>query len=214
MILQWTILCGNICIAKVEKLSTILEFTSFQDIVMFRKRINIKYRMIKLVKLEKKYKEQLFEMMDEWSNADEKIIPYAIRKIDYHNFDLYLENIEVKKETENSVPDSTFFALDTERNIFVGAVNIRHYLNKQLLQNGGHIGDGVRPSERRKGYATEMIRLALKECKKLGISKVLMVCYKDNIGSSKSIIKNGGILENEIPAEDGKIDQRYWITIK
>lgn len=170
--------------------------------------------MLKLVKLEEKYREQLFEMMDEWSNSGEKIIPYAIRKADYHNFDLYKKSIEVKEKTKNSVPDSTYFALDIERNIFVGAVNIRHYLNNQLLLNGGHIGDGVRPSERRKGYATEMIRLALEECKKIGIDRVLMVCYKDNIGSRKSIINNGGVLENEIPAEDGKIDQRYWISLK
>jgi len=91
--------------------------------------------MLKLVKLEEKYKKQLFEMMDEWSNTGEKIIPYAIRKTDYHNFDVYLKNIEVKEENENSIPDSTYFALDVERNIFVGAVNIRHYLNEKLLLN-------------------------------------------------------------------------------
>lgn len=170
--------------------------------------------MLKLVKLEEKYKKQLFEMMDEWTSAGEKIIPYAIRKTDYHNFDLYKESIEVKQENKDSVPDSTYFALDTQRNIFVGAVNIRHYLNEQLLLNVGHIGDGVRPSERRKGYATQMIRLALEECKKIGIDKVLMVCDKENIGSAKSIIKNGGILENELPTEDGKINQRYWINLK
>ena len=170
--------------------------------------------ILKLVKLEEKYKKQLFEMMDEWSNSGEKIIPYAIRKADYHDFEKYKESIEVKEETENSVLDSTYFALDIERDIFIGAVNIRHYLNNQLLLNGGHIGDGVRPSERRKGYATEMIRLALEECKKLGIDRVLMVCYKDNIASAKSIINNGGILENEILVENGKIDQRYWISLK
>ena len=169
--------------------------------------------MIKLVKLEEKYKKQFMDMMDEWTNAGEKIIPYSIRKNDYKNFDFYLENLEVKEETENAVPDSTFFGLDTDRNIFVGAVNIRHYLNDRLLLDGGHIGDGVRPSERRKGFATKMISLALQECKKLGISKVLMVCDKDNIGSAKSILNNNGILENEILV-DGVIEQRYWITIE
>lgn len=79
-----------------------------------------------------------------------------------------------------------------------------------MLFNGGHIGDGVRPSERRKGIATKMISLALEECRKLGIPKVLMVCDKDNIGSAKSIINNGGVLENEIMC-DGVIVQRYWI---
>ena len=108
--------------------------------------------------------------------------------------------------------DATFFCLDTDRNIIVGAVNIRHYLNENLLRNGGHIGDGVRPSERRKGVATKMISLALEECGKLGISRVLMVCDKDNIGSAKSIINNGGVLENEIFC-DGVIEQRYWIEV-
>ena len=161
--------------------------------------------MLKLVKLENKYQNQLIDMMEEWNKTGEKIVPYAIRKTDYH--------LEVKNDKEGLVPDSTFFCLDTDRNIFVGAVNIRHYLNDALLLNGGHIGDGVRPSERRKGYATEMIKLALEECKKLGLDKVLMVCDKDNIGSARSIKKNGGVLENEVLV-DGVLEQRYWITIK
>ena len=107
-----------------------------------------------------------------------------------------------------------FFLLDVDRNILLGAVNIRHYLNDYLLQYAGHIGDGIRPSERRKGYATEIIRLALIECRKLKISKVLMVCDKSNIASAKSIIKNGGILENEFLDEDGEVQQRFWIDIE
>lgn len=166
---------------------------------------------LKLVRLENRYRNQLFDMMDEWYSTGEKIIPYAIRKTDYHDFEEYIENIEVKDDGSNLVPDSTFFCLDEERNIFVGAVNIRHYLNESLLLNGGHIGDGVRPSERRKGIATQMIHLALLECKKMGIERVLMVCDKENTGSAKSIIKNGGVLENEINV-DGVIEQRYWIS--
>ncbi|MBQ8625772.1 MAG: GNAT family N-acetyltransferase [Agathobacter sp.] len=167
---------------------------------------------LKLVKLSEEYKDQLFEMMDEWTVADEKIVPYAIRKNDYHNFEYYLENLELKEEVDGIVPDTTFFCLDEERNIFVGAVNIRHYLNEALLLNGGHIGDGIRPSERRKGYATKMIGLALEECKKMGIDKVLMVCDKNNIGSAKSIMNNGGVLENEVVV-NGVTEQRYWITL-
>ena len=167
---------------------------------------------IKLVKLSEQYKDQLFEMMDEWTAANEKIVPYAIRKNDYHNFEYYLENLEIKEEIDGKVPDTTLFCLDVDRNIFVGAVNIRHYLNESMLLNGGHIGDGIRPSERRKGYATKMISLALEECKKLGIDKVLMVCDKNNMGSAKSIMNNGGVLENEVVV-DGITEQRYWITL-
>jgi len=151
--------------------------------------------------------------MEEWYATGEKIIPYAIRRLDFRDFDNYMNCLEVENDKEGSVPDSTFFCLDEERDIFVGAINIRHYLNDSLLLNGGHIGDGVRPSERRKGIATGMIQLALKECKKIGIDKILMVCDKDNIGSAKSIQKNGGILENEVVV-DGVMEQRYWITIE
>ena len=57
-----------------------------------------------------------------------------------------------------------------------------------------------------------MIGLALEECKKIGIDKVLMVCDKDNIASRRTIEKNGGILENEIEVE-GVVEQRFWINI-
>lgn len=168
---------------------------------------------LKLVKLEPQYRRHLEEMMGEWYATGEKIVPYAIRKNDYQDFDYYLQHLEIKVETDGRVPDSTFFCLDEERDIFVGAVNIRHYLTKAMLLNGGHIGDGVRPSERRKGIATQMIGLALEECRELGIGRVLMVCDKENIGSAKSILNNGGVLENEIIV-DGVTEQRYWIELK
>lgn len=167
---------------------------------------------IKLVKLSYEYKQQLFDMMEEWLLVEQDFSPYMIRRNDYHDFDYYLANLEIKKEQDGRVPDSTFFCLDMDRNIFVGAINIRHYLNEELLYTGGHIGDGIRPGERRKGYATAMIGLGLEECRKLGITKVLMTCDKDNIGSARSIMNNGGILENEV-MEDGVLEQRYWITL-
>ena len=168
---------------------------------------------LKLVKLSKEYKEQLFDMMEEWLALEKEFSPHAIRKNDYRNFDFYLENLECREEKDGRVPDSVFFCLDADRNIFVGAVNIRHYLNEDLLYTGGHIGDGIRPSQRRKGYATAMIGLALAECRKLGITRVLMTCDKDNIGSAKSIQRNGGVLENEVVNEEGVLEQRYWIDL-
>lgn len=167
---------------------------------------------LRLVKISEQYRTQLYDMMEEWNKTGEKIIPYAIRRLDYHDFRNYMDHLEVKDTKDGLVPDSTFFCLDEERDIFVGAVNIRHYLNEALLLNRGHIGDGVRPSERRKGIATQMIGLALKECKKLGIDRVLMVCDKENIGSAKSIQNNGGVLENEVTV-NGVVEQRYWIEI-
>ena len=85
------------------------------------------------------------------------------------------------------------------------ALSLRSYLSIEGLF-------GVRPTERRKGIATQMIRLALVECNNLGIDRVLVVCDKENIGSAKSIVDNGGVLENEISV-NGVIEQRYWISI-
>ncbi len=172
---------------------------------------------LKLIKLTKEYQTQLGEMIDEWKHDQElnhtNHSPWSIFKNDYHDFDYYLSHLEYKEPVNGRVPDSVFFCLDVERNRLVGAVNIRHYLTEYLLREGGHIGDGIRPSERRKGYATAMIKLALEECKKLGILRVLMICDKDNIGSAKSILKNGGVLENEFMNSEGKIEQRYWIDL-
>ena len=170
--------------------------------------------MLRLIRLNYEHKEKLTEMMKEWYSTGEVVIPFSIRKNDYRDFENYVTGFEKDEKSPQGefVPSTTLFGLDTQRNIFVGAVNIRHYLNESLLLNGGHIGDGVRPSERRKGYATQMIALALDECRALNIHKVLMVCDKNNIGSAKSIIRNGGILENEIEV-DGVTEQRYWIDL-
>lgn len=172
---------------------------------------------IKLVKRSYEYKNQIIDMLKEWidynkNHPEANTSPNAIFRNNYEDFAYYLEHLEYKEPQEGLVPDSTFFCFDGKRNLMVGAMNIRHDLNDYLLKYGGHIGDGIRPSERRKGYATEMIRLALEECRKLGLTRVLMTCDKNNIGSAKSIIRNGGILENEV-LEEGSIKQRYWIAL-
>jgi predicted acetyltransferase len=82
-----------------------------------------------------------------------------------------------------------------------------------LFNFGGHIGYGIRPSERKKGYASLMLSLALPIAKKVGLEKVLITCDKSNLGSARTIISNGGVLENEVREEDD-IVQRYWIDIR
>ena len=166
--------------------------------------------MLTLVRLSEDYRDQLDDMMAEWTASGERIIPWSIRKNDYRNFEKYLRELDVMEPRDGLVPDVTYFALDTERNIFVGAVNIRLRLSERLLFDGGHIGDGIRPSERGRGYGTELVRLALAECKRRGIRRVLMVCDRDNRASARTIEKNGGVLWNEVMTEDGPV-LRYWI---
>jgi len=119
-----------------------------------------------------------------------------------------------KEETlrPERVPATTYLAVRTTDGELVGMIDIRHRLNQYLLRCGGHIGYSVRPSERRKGYAKEMLGLALVICGRLGIDHVLVTCDSHNEASERTILANGGVLENEVP-DDGRITRRYWITV-
>ena len=100
----------------------------------------------------------------------------------------------------------TYLVLDKDK--LIGLLNIRYTLNESMRMMYGDVGYGVRPSERMKGYATKMLKYALSECKRLGMEDVILGCYKDNIGSAKTIIKNGGQLINEVDEE--KQITEYW----
>ena len=129
------------------------------------------------------------------------------------DYESWLEKITWNKTAASSdwVTGSIYFAIVGGR--IIGTIAVRHYLNDSLLKSGGHIGYGIRPSERRKGYGTIMLSLALEKCREFGIEKALVTCDKDNIASAKTAKRNGGVLENEIIEESGNIVQRYWITV-
>lgn len=178
---------------------------------------NKAYGKIKLVFPTEEYKTKVEEYLQEFFENGEFELAGDGELDKSKDFDLWLQTIrnDVSGDTveKGRVPATIFFAVRIKDNKVVGNIQIRHYLNDYLLKYGGHIGDSVRPAERKKGYATEMIRLGLEECKKLGINKVLMTCSKDNVASRKSILNNGGVLENEI-LENDKITQRFWIELE
>lgn len=113
---------------------------------------------------------------------------------------LYDEWLKSLKEGVNPkwVPFSTFFAVREIDDRIVGMICVRHTINDSLREYGGHIGYGVRPTERGKGYATEMLSQALQYSRDvIGLDDVILTCSKENIGSQKVILKNGGVLERE-----------------
>ncbi len=99
-------------------------------------------------------------------------------------------------------------------NKIVGVIQIRHYFNDFLEKYAGHIGYSVCPSERKKGYATQMLKLVLPECKRLGIDKVLVCCVQGNEGSKKTILNNGGEYESTVYLKERDVYlERYWIDL-
>jgi predicted acetyltransferase len=132
-------------------------------------------------------------------------------------FARYLARLEQRARGENlspgHVPATFLFAFDGPR--IVGRVTIRHALNEFLLRVGGHIGYVVVPEFRRRGYATAILHHALEIARqKLGLARVLVTCDEDNVGSIRTIEKNGGVLENVVTGPDVNVPKRrYWIDL-
>ena len=91
----------------------------------------------------------------------------------------------------------------------VGRASVRHALSEQLLRLGGHIGYGVLPQFRRRGYATEILRQSLVVARAAGVDRVLVTCDDDNLGSIAVIERCGGRRDPEWPGDEGT--RRYWI---
>ena len=125
-------------------------------------------------------------------------------------FQAFVESIRAERIEETPRPAGRVPATElwwVEQDQFLGRIAIRHRLTPALLEYGGHIGYDVRPSARRRGHATEMLRQALGIASDLGIERVLVTCDVDNVGSRAVIERNGGVFEDE---RVGKL--RFWIS--
>lgn len=127
----------------------------------------------------------------------------------------YIDSRDPAKLKPGYVPSYTYFLVDDDK--FIGLINIRIRLTDALLRYGGNIGYAVNPAYWRKGYGTKLLGLGLEKARELVSSdRVLLTCDDDNIGSSKIIEKNGGILENKVQNDsEGEtfLTRRYWIKL-
>lgn len=132
---------------------------------------------------------------------------------DWLNFNRILED----KETvpDNWVQSSQYIYVRKADRKIIGMIQVRHYFNDYLEKFAGNIGYSIRPSERRKGYATSMLHDFLPFCKVLGLNKILISCEENNEGSRKTIIANGGVYESTVlDTVDNEYLQRYWIDLE
>jgi len=122
------------------------------------------------------------------------------------------ENIETCPK--GGVTSNTYIAVRTTDNRIVGVIDLRHHIDHPVLGLwGGHMGYSVRPSERGKGYAKEMLHLNLQNCRERGLEKVMVTCSQTNLASEKTIIANGGVFEKDVLV-DGEWIRRYWIKLQ
>ena len=175
-------------------------------------------KRIKLCRPSFQYARQVMDFRDELKKNGEEFDGCAGLE-DCASFEEWIrfeERLRVKYK-EGYVPSEVFLAVRQTDDLLVGIIDYRHPLTDFLMNFGGNIGYSVRPSERRKGYASEMLRLILDICHSYGEKRVLLTCDSDNTASRKTILKSGGVLENEIEdtvglSKCGRI-QRYWILI-
>ena len=169
-----------------------------------------------LVKPDLSYADEIIKYKEE-SLAESPIINGSAGLDRFSSIEIWFEELK-KRSCENTVPkglvpSSTYLAVREKDNYIVGMIDIRHYLNKYLTQVGGNIGYGVRKTERNKGYAKQMLKLALEKCKDLKIKKVLITCDEDNIASEKVILSANAKLE-DIRNVDGENKKRFWIDLQ
>lgn len=94
-------------------------------------------------------------------------------------------------------------------------IQVRHYFNKFLSESGGLIGYSVRPSERGKGYAKEMLNVTLPFCASIGLERILVTCFDDNIASERTIIANGAIYDCTVHEPMAGVNlKRFWINLQ
>ena len=166
-------------------------------------------------------KDEIIEYLDEFVKYNSNINGTgSLDKIyDGYTFEEALERCLNMKNEEyaksiNRVPWKTFLLIRKNDNKIVGTINIRWNLSEKMLEFGGHIGYGIRPTERRKGYNKIQLYLVLLEAQKLNLDKVMIDCSVDNLGSDKTIKALGGILERcELDESDNTMTNVYWINV-
>lgn len=162
------------------------------------------------------YKEQAIEFIEEFGDSEINGTGALDSMLGTSGYEAWLakiiSDIDIANIAPGRVPSLTYFYVREDDGRIVGMTNIRLRHNEFILTEAGHIGYSIRPSERRKGYATSMLRESLRVCALMGIGKVIVTCDTVNTASARTILNNGGVLEAEFYSDTFGTDiQRYVI---
>ncbi len=178
---------------------------------------NMNVKRVKLINPSKKYYKEYKDMMDEWFESGSQIAPWSL-ELDYKTEKDFEKLLNRLKEVENGInlegyaSSNTYWLLDLDTNKLIGGSNLRHYLDDKGIKYWGHIGYGIRPSERKKGYGTFLLKLTLEKAKEKGIDKVYLGAYEENIGSWKLMEKCNATFDKLVYEEEtNKPIKKYWI---
>lgn len=171
-----------------------------------------------LIRPTSEYASQIVEYRQEFLDSGDSMDGCGpLRRIeDPHEYLKLCKDYESEEDIPaHLVPATQFIFVRRSDNKLLGMLQVRHRFNDYLEKYAGHIGYSVRPGERRKGYAEEMLKMALPFCREIGLDKVLISCIDGNIGSEKTILANGGIYESTVYEPNDNVDlKRFWITLQ
>ena len=166
-------------------------------------------------------KDELIKMVNEFAVANDEY-PFEglgnFKKIYEKSYEEFYDELEVNKHIDQINPEwanQTSYVLIDQNGHIYGAINLRHELKGKLREIGGHVGYAIRPSERRKGYATLQLKLLLEKMEKLGIDNALITCRENNVGSMKTMTNFIGKPDSLVPSMyEGIMEYRYWVDVK
>lgn len=172
--------------------------------------------MPRLVAPSAEYKDSYRALVAEFMSKGEELIPFTL-SFPNENFEAFLAHLAGCERgigiPADFVPHSTYWLV--EHGEVVGVSSLRHRLTGKLLEEGGHVGYGIRPSKRGRGLGKAILGLTLREAARRGIDRALITCAKANAASAAVIAAQGGILESEAFVERrGEVVQRWWVDTR
>jgi predicted acetyltransferase len=170
---------------------------------------------LRIIEPDENLKSEFYRYCEAFRSVNEP--PRFMEQLAYQDFSAYIKKLQAASAgieiPSDYVPATTYWLIREDKTI-LGNSSLRHRLTQRLEDFGGHIGYAIHPFERRKGYGTVLLRLTLEKAREKGISKVLITCDSDNIGSARVILENGGKLASQgTSTQTDKLISRYWIEI-